>query len=403
MGTYFNNETLDALWVRLVNATEEITGSSLPNTGIKSIHDALLSYYGLAHENTPTTPGDYMKGIAVAARYKKDGTEEPYMSWSLEQIVEELESIPVAPTYSCSLSSDMILTLDQSGYETGFYLYDADTDEELYSHSADGATTYDLKDYYTNFVEGNRYYAVGRWWNGDGVEYNARSNTIRYVDSGAGGGDDGDFYGSITLNQDEDTGYISIEAENMYMNVITATLFGPVDNYTEQLYSANGTDNTAYAFKPSDYWESHLQNMTDSGLDIEIKVVVTQFIDGDAANGDAGSASKTITYIYNSNSGGGDDAGPRDLPVNPDAYLMNEGRVYISNYVGPEWEGLDVDITYYYNGVEENCAIFTLGADGYVQDCYLDSAAEWSYELSLHDRTNNGDSHTDIVWISKSV
>jgi len=32
-----------------------------------------------------------MKGIAVAARYKKYGTEEPDMLWSLEQIVEELE------------------------------------------------------------------------------------------------------------------------------------------------------------------------------------------------------------------------------------------------------------------------------------------------------------------------
>ena len=36
---------------------------------VSSIHDILLSHFGLIHDNAPETPGDYMKGISVAANY----------------------------------------------------------------------------------------------------------------------------------------------------------------------------------------------------------------------------------------------------------------------------------------------------------------------------------------------
>lgn len=276
--SYFNNTELNNLWARLVNATEKLCGDgswtgtgpiyeeggymtiinpsadefvfpqddinwgsqvgSLPiattqlnkdvvyavtntslsiigyieykdnlsNTGIEGIHDALLFYTGLEHNTPPTKLADYMKGIAVAARYFANGYIDYTAENTLEQIVQMLEEsmVPV-------------------------------------------------------------------------------------------------FYGSITLDQNHNTGYITIEAENMFMNVITATLYGPTNDYTEELYSANGTSNTIYTFNPKDYWESYLKNMTDSGLDIQIEVTATQFINADVEYGNAGSASKTITYVYNAN------------------------------------------------------------------------------------------------------
>lgn len=145
MGKYFNNAELDALWARLVTATEKLCGDGgwtgtgpiyeedgymtissptadefvfpqdsinwgsqlgalpiattqldkdvvyavtntslsiigyieykggLSNASMEGIHDALISHFELVHNNTPKTPGDYMRGIAVAARYRATG------------------------------------------------------------------------------------------------------------------------------------------------------------------------------------------------------------------------------------------------------------------------------------------------------------------------------------------
>lgn len=64
----FDNATLDSTWARIVTATERSCGT-LPGTGIKHVHDALISYTGLKRSTTPKTPGDYLKGIAVCARH----------------------------------------------------------------------------------------------------------------------------------------------------------------------------------------------------------------------------------------------------------------------------------------------------------------------------------------------
>lgn len=64
----FDNATLNSTWARIVAATERSCGT-LPGTGIKHVHDALISYTGLKRSTTPKTPGDYLKGIAVCARH----------------------------------------------------------------------------------------------------------------------------------------------------------------------------------------------------------------------------------------------------------------------------------------------------------------------------------------------
>ena len=187
MGKYFTNETLDGLWTRLVNATKEITGSSLSNAGIKGIHDALLSHYGLSHENTPTTPGDYMKGIAVAARYKKYGTEEPHMFWSLKQIVEEFEKAGLTFT----LNDNFVLTASESfAYYGDLYLV-LYKDNEIFGsiRGADGTIPFNFlhtsswaDDPPPTFSTGT-YYATIAWYSDEEMtQYNsAKSNEIYIV------------------------------------------------------------------------------------------------------------------------------------------------------------------------------------------------------------------------------
>lgn len=353
MGQYFNNETLDALWVRLVNATEEITSSSLSNAGIKGIHDALLSHYGLSHENTPTTPGDYIKGIAVAARCKKYGTTKPDMLWSLEQIVEELED---------TTSTNIIVTLSQDGIASSnittdpdWDLYNAETDELIHTVQASCSPV----DFSSHMTSGNQYYVI---------VLGVRSNTITY------NGTTAPEY-SCTLSQEG-----------------ILTLHSSASEYGYDLYE-NGVEIASNGADSRSSW--NLSSHMTPGNEYYATGKWGDYIDEDFNMEYHYADSNTIVY------GGG--SGPRDLSVDPDAYLTNEGRVYISNYAGPEWDGLEAYITYYYNGAQNRGAIFILGADGHLQDCYLDSAAEWSYELSLHDRTNNGDSHTNIVQISKST
>lgn len=114
----------------MTNTHLQYRTGSLSNTGIKGIHDALLSYCGLSHEKSPTTPGDYMKGIAVAARYYSNGsiinTESKN---SLEEIVAMLESgdhneyyCPVcsAPWGSQAQANSCTLTSDCPGNNPGY-------------------------------------------------------------------------------------------------------------------------------------------------------------------------------------------------------------------------------------------------------------------------------------------
>jgi hypothetical protein len=81
------------------------------------------------------------------------------------------------------LSESGVLTLSDSAFETGYYLYNENGDliEQL---GADWSIEWDLSRYMN---EGDRYYAVGRWWNDNWDEYTYRSNTITY--SSTGGGD----------------------------------------------------------------------------------------------------------------------------------------------------------------------------------------------------------------------
>ena len=179
MGTYFNNEALDVLWSKLVCATQAICSGSawdgsynytvedesgnkwtewtcgvcgtatnnyteecgncgnyasflreeLSSTGIKGVHDALLTHFGLAHDNTPTTPGDYMKGIAVAARYYSNGNIiDTESENSLEEIVAMLKE-PAVVTVKCSYcdsafdSGEDYITRDSNDGYTYYYHY----------------------------------------------------------------------------------------------------------------------------------------------------------------------------------------------------------------------------------------------------------------------------------------
>jgi len=105
----FSNTTLRELWGELVSATENICGS-LPEDdlgnkkiGIKSIHDALISHLALTRSKTTNlTPGDYMKGIAVAARYYTNGNNiSSATSSALENTLTEIIDMLKAP-YTCS-------------------------------------------------------------------------------------------------------------------------------------------------------------------------------------------------------------------------------------------------------------------------------------------------------------
>lgn len=128
----FSNETLRDLWGELVSATENICGSlpedALGNKriGIKSIHDALISHLTLTRSKTTNlTPGDYMKGIAVAARYYTNGNSiSSATSSALENTLAEIVDMLKAP-YTCSypgcLKKGNFESTDYGGGELKYY------------------------------------------------------------------------------------------------------------------------------------------------------------------------------------------------------------------------------------------------------------------------------------------
>lgn len=146
--------------------------STSPNTGMKGIHDALLSHFGLTHDNTPTTAGDYMKGIAVAARYKQQGYINPNPSelWSLEQIVEAFEE-----KYTLILYENGDWTLVPSAYDGNIFLYDADTEESWFVAGAATISSGNVSEY---MQQGHRYYLAGEVQESQDKSHLVRSNTV---------------------------------------------------------------------------------------------------------------------------------------------------------------------------------------------------------------------------------
>lgn len=159
-----------------------VKNSKLTTGSAEEIHDALIKHFGLTHNNAPSTVGDYMKGISVAANYYTNDNQMDLSSInSLGQIVDRL-------SHSCQLSEDMVLTLNGHSSETGFRLYDAETGEELAQTGAMSNDVFDLKDYYSNFQYKKQYYAIAEWMvydysnedYTDYVFYYIRSNPARY-------------------------------------------------------------------------------------------------------------------------------------------------------------------------------------------------------------------------------
>lgn len=112
MGVYFQNEPLDNLWIRLVSATENITGNTISNGGLKEIFESLGNFYGIhpMADLQLTTPYEYLTHIAEIARYRYTGTTDGEKI-NLETIVNYLEQQP----FSFELSDDLTL------YCTGNY------------------------------------------------------------------------------------------------------------------------------------------------------------------------------------------------------------------------------------------------------------------------------------------
>lgn len=92
----FDNATLNKVWTRIVNATTALCGN-IGGTGFKHVHDALIRYTGLSRSKTPTTPGDYLKGIAVCARHIGGG-HATSASCSLLDIAIALENFGFTST-----------------------------------------------------------------------------------------------------------------------------------------------------------------------------------------------------------------------------------------------------------------------------------------------------------------
>lgn len=118
----FTNSTLNSLWQELVSATERICGGSLPEDslgnkqiGIKLIHDALIDHFALTRSKTANlTPGDYMKGIAVAARYYANGnnlTNEIIAAENtLQEIVNMLKTGGAINTTTVNIAGHVLTT-----------------------------------------------------------------------------------------------------------------------------------------------------------------------------------------------------------------------------------------------------------------------------------------------------
>ena len=141
-------------------------------TGIKPIHDALIKHFNLIRSTTPTTAGDYMKGIAVAARYKQQGYINPNPSelWSLEQIVEAFEE-----KYTLILYENGDWTLVPSAYDGNIFLYDADTEESWFVAGAATISSGNVSEY---MQQGHRYYLAGEVQESQDKSHLVRSNTV---------------------------------------------------------------------------------------------------------------------------------------------------------------------------------------------------------------------------------
>lgn len=184
---------------------------------IRHIHDALLIRFGLEHNKAPETPGDYMKGIAVAARYAANGYTDDTSKNTLEQIVGMLEesSKPVEE-YSLLLNNDLVMTIEPEHPYLDYY--SGDIYCTLYNEAgavvceptgAEGCIPFDFvscaEDYGINIPAG-RYYATCSftWYHPEtGSGSFAETSEPVYYEGGSAPVEPFDL--SLTIEQNENT------------------------------------------------------------------------------------------------------------------------------------------------------------------------------------------------------
>lgn len=222
MGTYFNNTTLDSLWTNLVNRTKTLCGSSaVKNTGIKGIHDALISYTKFKHTTTPVTPGDYMKGIAVCARgVKKRSFKTPDTTTldTLSTIVANLR-LPIVTLDISEYDSDVEISTSIEPYENAKWSVKV-TDSSGNTKGTNNSSTdeysgYSIKNFCTGLQNGATYTITVTATIGDIKISKSKSFTYTYTICEFCGGEHSKYdcpYGTYCTNGTCDTWYDSRES-----------------------------------------------------------------------------------------------------------------------------------------------------------------------------------------------
>lgn len=87
----FNNLVDDYLSI-IADNTRRLGGKSGQLT-LKQIHDELIRLTGLGRANSPSTPGDYLKGIAVCIRYLNKDTSYLTRTSTLQQLSDIIKNV----------------------------------------------------------------------------------------------------------------------------------------------------------------------------------------------------------------------------------------------------------------------------------------------------------------------
>lgn len=145
----FNNTELQEIWNTIVQNTAILVGGNLldnPNPNIKEVYNYLINYLnetdGLVREKEPEEVKDYLTGIAVCARYLKNGyvceKETAYIApydagYPLRYGEEYVLDIDITEGTFDYYSSKVILTVIQEGYNWRWaFLNYENKQEEVY-------------------------------------------------------------------------------------------------------------------------------------------------------------------------------------------------------------------------------------------------------------------------------
>lgn len=372
----FNNDELQRIWDTIVQNTAILVGGNFldnPHPNIEKVYRYLIDYLnktdGLVRKKEPKEVKDYLTGIAVCARYLKNGYvcekesitlapgDEGYpLRWGEEYV---LEAIVDNTGYNPYPTNKVLLILTQQSWDNWrwTFLDYADRDKEPYINLSiqEGQLKHDGTD------------PMVCW------RLTKNSNSLQQIAEMLNWENIKDYRPGYTCTLSS-TGVLSLE--------------GSADESGYELYEVNGPNVTYKGHDTPTFWYSEFNLSNNMTKDFCYFAIGKWWYDGGR---EYSYATPTIKYLASDI-----PEEPRELNEAP-IISFDEGLqlTLVLNYADPYWDGLAVSI---HKPGGEDLGWYQL-SKGTILDCPYLKYTPGTYFFQLHDQVGI-ESHSPITTVT---